>query len=108
MPQPEKRTRATGRSTAAKQSRAGVPATWVLLVLVGILGESCVVRGDEPIVLLLGDSISMGYAPLVLARLVGRARVIRPQLTGGMRTARGRRMAWRRWNVGWPRRANPT
>jgi lysophospholipase L1-like esterase len=36
-----------------------------------------------PKVLLLGDSIRLGYAPLVAARLAGRARVIGPAANGG-------------------------
>jgi lysophospholipase L1-like esterase/dienelactone hydrolase len=40
-------------------------------------------KGELPRVLLLGDSIRMGYAPLVAKKLVGKAEVVSPAENGG-------------------------
>ncbi len=39
--------------------------------------------GDLPVVVLIGDSIRMGYAPTVIERLEGKARVVSPERNGG-------------------------
>ena len=36
-----------------------------------------------PVVVLIGDSIRMGYAPLVAETLAGRVRVVNPEPNGG-------------------------
>src|SRR5262245_36573808 len=38
---------------------------------------------DLPVVVLVGDSIRMGYAPAVAERLKGKARVVSPEENGG-------------------------
>src|SRR5215471_4322119 len=63
----------------------------VLLAVVGLLSASPQGRGQAepspgpglPRVVLIGDSIRLGYAPRVAARLEGKAVVISPQENGG-------------------------
>jgi lysophospholipase L1-like esterase/dienelactone hydrolase len=53
----------------------------VLLVPSALLAQQP--KGEPPRVLLLGDSIRIGYAPLVAKKLAGRAEVISPAENGG-------------------------
>jgi hypothetical protein len=58
---------------------------WLCLGLVGWMAWSVPARGAEPVagkalpkVLILGDSISLGYTPIVKEMLAGQAEVLRP------------------------------
>ncbi|MDB5306134.1 MAG: hypothetical protein JWO38_336 [Gemmataceae bacterium] len=57
-----------------------------LLLLLGpslVLAQPPQPKPELPRVLLLGDSIRLGYAPLVAKKLAGRAEVISPEANGG-------------------------
>jgi dienelactone hydrolase/lysophospholipase L1-like esterase len=55
----------------------------VLAILLLFPGLDTVDAADLPTVVLLGDSIRLGYAPLVARRLEGKARVVSPEANGG-------------------------
>ena len=57
------------------------PVAWLVLLL-GPAAEPEDSR-DLPVVVLVGDSIRMAYAPAVAERLKGKARVISPEENGG-------------------------
>ena len=53
----------------------------VLLALIGSLGNAA--EPPLPVVVLMGDSIRLGYAPLVAKRLEGKAIIVSPRPNGG-------------------------
>src|SRR5262247_1361752 len=55
---------------------------------------------ELPKVALIGDSIRLGYAPLVAKRLAGRARIISPAANGGDSSNVLRNLD--EWVIGWP------
>jgi lysophospholipase L1-like esterase/dienelactone hydrolase len=62
----------------------GLGVVWFSLSSVRVQGQESAKRAAPlPKVVLLGDSIRLGYAPLVTKRLAGKAQVISPKANGG-------------------------
>src|SRR5262245_60221895 len=63
--------------------RALLALVWSVFAAAPLLAQQPAGKAELPRVVLIGDSIRMGYAPLVAKRLEGRAVILSPKPNGG-------------------------